>query len=251
MTSSGYSAGPDALAPNAPVVLALDTSSPSGGLALLSNGRLVAERTVEDVGTHSTWLPGAIGKFLEETGTSLGSIGLYATAVGPGSFTGIRIGVATVKALAWVYGARVYGASTLAAISLNEPDSAACVCPVLDARKGQVYAALFGPGAPGTPGPGEREILLPEGVFTPGELVEEVKGLAQGPVVFLGEGVDACGPGAFDGIEGARISARTLWRARAANVARMAEAAKSGVTGPELLSPVYLRKTGTEFKKAK
>ncbi|MFQ5736724.1 MAG: tRNA (adenosine(37)-N6)-threonylcarbamoyltransferase complex dimerization subunit type 1 TsaB [Thermodesulfobacteriota bacterium] len=242
MTSSAYSVDP--ARPGGATVLALDTSAPRGGIALLEGGLLVKEASGPVEGRHSTWLPGAIRSLLEDAGRSLADIDVFATAVGPGSFTGVRVGVATVKGLAWPLGRKVYGASTLGAIARNF-SAGTVVCPVLDARRGQVYAALY------RVLPDGAQLLMDEAAFTPEELLGKVKAVcAPGPVVFAGDGIDVCAREALESLDGAALAPAELWRSTAANVARMAGWDLPGAVDPALLAPVYLRKPGAEFKKS-
>ncbi|MDP2690757.1 MAG: tRNA (adenosine(37)-N6)-threonylcarbamoyltransferase complex dimerization subunit type 1 TsaB [Deltaproteobacteria bacterium] len=239
MTSSAYSADPDFS------VLAFDTSSPSGGIALVRGGRVVKERVDADAGAHSTWILGALKSFLEGTGHRLEDTSLFAVTIGPGSFTGIRIAVSTVKGMAWPLGRKVYGASTLRALARNIPSAGAAVCPLLDARKGEVYSALFRINASGG-----LVVLMDEKALSPSALFEEIERLAPGPVVFLGEGLKNYSKDVLERVKEARLAPEEQWRARASTVALMAFEDKGNAVSPELLAPVYLRKPGSEFKNA-
>ena len=125
-------------------MLAIDTSTTSGSVALFAGDILIAECTVGEVGVHAGWLMGAIAALLDGARVSINDLGLLAFSHGPGSFTGLRIGVSTIKGLAWSAGIPVAGVSTLEALAYNARYSNLPVCPVLDARKKEVYAALYG-----------------------------------------------------------------------------------------------------------
>lgn len=226
-------------------ILALDLSSPSGSIAFMSDGVLVAELSSTGPVTHSTWLPGAVRDFLAPLGRSrsIDEIDIFATTVGPGSFTGTRVAVSTVKGFAWPLGRKVYGASTLKAAAHNI-DSPEAICPVLDARRGEVYASLYRRGPTGV-----LETVMGERVLSPERLFEEIKLLNPGPVVFTGSGLKLCSAEALSAIDRARSAPEALWRVRAAVVARMAFDDIDGALAPELLCPVYLRKPGAVFKK--
>ena len=124
-------------------VLAVETSSLAGGVALLDDERLVAEYLLDVSVTHSERLMAAVDQVLTGarwTGRDLGGL---AVAVGPGSFTGLRIAVSTVKGLALALGLPIAAVPTLDAMAAALPWAALPVCPVLDARKGEVYASLY------------------------------------------------------------------------------------------------------------
>lgn len=123
-------------------ILAISTSSINASVALLDNDKLIKELNVSDQKTHSEKLMPLVQELFETTGSSLNDIGLIACDIGPGSFTGIRIGVATVKALAEVKNIPVVGVSSLEALSYNV-SGFDYICSILDARNNQVYMSIF------------------------------------------------------------------------------------------------------------
>ncbi|MEE9614882.1 MAG: tRNA (adenosine(37)-N6)-threonylcarbamoyltransferase complex dimerization subunit type 1 TsaB [Thermodesulfobacteriota bacterium] len=247
-------------------VLALDTSSTSGSMAVVRDGIVEAETNIEHVGTHGVWLMGALDALMKDAGLSLRDIDLFALSVGPGSFTGLRIGVSTVKGLAWALGKgkkgkkggkEVAGVSTLDALSMNAPSDGSLVCPLLDARKGEIYAALYRPGngskdAGGEGGEGGwgMETLLPGCALKPEELIEQLLKFGPGPVTFLGGGLKPYSGYIRDSIKDAVFAPEELWRVRAVNVASLALEGFGERMSPEALSPLYLRKSEAELKKA-
>ena len=124
-------------------VLAVDTSTMAGGVALLDDARIVGESLLDVRTTHSERLMVAIDRALTDAGWDASALDGLAVAVGPGSFTGLRIGLATVKGLALALGCPVAAVPTLDAMAAALPWASRPVCPVLDARKGEVYASLF------------------------------------------------------------------------------------------------------------
>lgn len=228
-------------------ILAFDTSSTSGSIALVSDGSLVAEWTVGDVGVHARWLLGSVAALLESVGTEIADIDRFALTTGPGSFTGLRIGMSTVKGLAWSLGRPVTGVSTLAALAMNLEYSSLAVCPILDARKKEVYSAVYR-FAPGGGGP---EALLEDTVCPPAELFGRIAGLDPGPVVFLGHGLRVYGEAVRDNLPSALFAPEPLWHARAVNIARLASAPDAGATDSLNISPIYLRKSEAEIKLGK
>jgi tRNA threonylcarbamoyladenosine biosynthesis protein TsaB len=124
-------------------VLAIEASSLAGGVALLDDERLVAEYLLDVSVTHSERLLSAVDRVLADARWTPRALGGLAVAVGPGSFTGLRIAVSTVKGLALALGLPVAAVPTLDAMAAALPWAALPVCPVLDARKGEVYASRY------------------------------------------------------------------------------------------------------------
>lgn len=124
-------------------VLAVETSSRAGGVALLDGERLVAEYLLDVSVTHSERLMSAVDRVLADARWTARDLAGLAVAVGPGSFTGLRIAVSTVKGLALALDLPIAAVPTLDAMAAALPWAALPVCPVLDARKGEVYASLY------------------------------------------------------------------------------------------------------------
>ncbi len=124
-------------------VLAVETSTLAGGVALLDGERVVAEYRLDVRVTHSERLMAVVDRVLADAGWAVADLQGLAVAVGPGSFTGLRIGLSTVKGLALALGLPVAAVPTLDAMAAALPFAALPVCPVLDARKGEVYCALY------------------------------------------------------------------------------------------------------------
>ncbi|MEW5901063.1 MAG: tRNA (adenosine(37)-N6)-threonylcarbamoyltransferase complex dimerization subunit type 1 TsaB, partial [Acidobacteriota bacterium] len=126
------------------LILALDTTTSSGSVALLDGTRLVAEINAESATTHSARLLRSVDYLLKSNGLNIRTIGGFAVAAGPGSFTGIRIGLSTVKAFAFASGVPVAPVSSLSALALKLRETQGRLfCPLLNAKKGEVFAALF------------------------------------------------------------------------------------------------------------
>jgi tRNA threonylcarbamoyladenosine biosynthesis protein TsaB len=124
-------------------VLAVETSTLAGGVALLDGERLVSESVLDVAVTHSERLLRAIDRVVGDARWTPDDLEGLAVAVGPGSFTGLRIGVSTVKGLALARALPVAAVPTLDAIAASLPYARHPVCPVLDARKGEVYACRY------------------------------------------------------------------------------------------------------------
>lgn len=123
------------------MILALDTTSRRGGLALLHNGEVVEARVVSAPDGFAAKLYPEIRELLERNEVSLAEVDCYASASGPGSFTGIRIGLTATKSLAEVHRKKVVGISNLRAMA--ELGEGGFRAPLMDARRGEVYAAVY------------------------------------------------------------------------------------------------------------
>ena len=124
-------------------ILALDSSAQVATVALTEDERLLAEYTIHNGNTHSETLLPMVESLMKLYGIRQDEIDLFAVSAGPGSFTGVRIGVATVKGLAFGTDKPCLGVSTLEAIAENLSISRGLICPVMNARRSQVYTALF------------------------------------------------------------------------------------------------------------
>ena len=99
-------------------VLALDTTTRAGSVALVDAGRVIDQRSGDGARTHALRLPGEITALADANGVSLSSVDLYAVATGPGSFTGLRIGIATIQGFAFVHGRQIVGVPVLDALAM-------------------------------------------------------------------------------------------------------------------------------------
>ncbi len=153
-------------------------------MALLRGEELLSERRARPGRPGSEMLLPAIDVLLRRAGVDVRALGAFAVGVGPGSFTGLRVGIATVKGLAFGSGAPVAGVGTLAALALRAPRGRDPIVALLDARRGEVYAASFRrDGEELEPGD------LPEGLYTPEDLASRLPPRC----VLVGDGVAVCG----------------------------------------------------------
>ena len=124
-------------------ILALDSSATVASVALCEDETLLAEYTLNNGNTHSETLLPMVETLLSHFGITVDDIDLFAVSTGPGSFTGVRIGTATVKGLAFAKNTPCIGVSTLEALAENALVLGGLICPVMNARRSQVYTALF------------------------------------------------------------------------------------------------------------
>ena len=127
-------------------ILAVDSSGNVCSAAVLRDMRILAETYVDNLKTHSETLAPMADACLESAGLSVRDIDLFACAIGPGSFTGLRIGAGLVKAFAHASGKPALGVNTLDALAFNVSGTDEFVCPVIDARRGEVYTATYRSG---------------------------------------------------------------------------------------------------------
>jgi len=221
-------------------LLAVESATLSGGAAILDGDRLLGEITLNIAITHSARLLAAVDRLLADCGLAPSDLEGLAVSVGPGSFTGLRVGLATVKGLAMALDLPIAPVPTLDALAARLPFADAPVCPILDARKNEVYLSLYR-------WRGDRMCREREYLALPPELA--AAGLTA-PLILLGDGIEACRPwldGQGDGIRIAPAAQRLPAAATVAELGHAVLAAGDGV-GAEALVPLYLRPSEAELK---
>lgn len=224
------------------VLLALDTATRVAGVALRNQEMLLLEKFVNLGLTHSQTLMPAIDQLLGEAGLSPRQLTALAVTHGPGSFTGLRIGLATVRTLAQVLNLPVVPVSTLDVLAAGCWGAQGLVCPLLDARKNQTYTALYRVTGRGP------EPITPYQALSLEELIQRLQETA-GPVYLVGDGVPVFGP-ALHKCLGERIvtvpePARWPRAAWLAELAWQRLAAGEGLHWSQL-EPMYLRQSEAE-----
>ncbi len=124
-------------------LLAIETSTMTGGIAIMDDDNFIAESRLNVRVTHSERLMKEIDYILGRAGISLSDIDVFAISIGPGSFTGLRVGLSTVKGLVYGSDKKIVSVSTLEALAHCLPFCKYPLCPIIDARKKEVYAAIF------------------------------------------------------------------------------------------------------------
>lgn len=199
---------------NRPLALALDTSTPTLSCALLERDaagvRVIDARSERPPAVVSTLVPGLFEEMLRAAGASIGDVGVVVSGLGPGLFTGARVALATMKAIAYARQVPLVGAGSLEAMALaaavghalgpgdrlefEHPFNSGWLCPVIDARKGEVYFALHRWTQ------GALETLTPAQAAPPGAVVEMLRSSVASPravgagLTALGAGWEAAGP---------------------------------------------------------
>lgn len=213
-------------------ILALEGSAKSASAAVLEDGAVKGEFFINAGLTHSETLLPMVEALLKTLRLETEEIDRYAVSAGPGSFTGLRIAIATLKGMMVVTGRRCAPVSTLLSMAYNVTADGT-VCAVMDARCGQVYNALF------QVSDGRVTRLTPDRAITVTALGEELRGY--GEIILVGDGAKLC-YNEYNKISGVLLTPEAFRFQRASSVARAAaELPEEAFVGPELLVPAYLR----------
>ncbi len=220
------------------LTLALESSAKAASAALFEDGKMLA-LSMENCGlTHSRTLLPMAEDLLKNTGRSVRDLDRVAVAHGPGSFTGLRIGMAEAKGLCWALEIPAVGVSTLEAMACGGPDAeGAMLCCAMDARRSQVYNALF------TVKDGRPLRLTPDRAISIADLETELAG-SKKPWMVLGDGAELC----YNTLDREKVEVQLApepLRIQSARGVGLAAMDKPVVTADELL-PVYLRLSQAE-----
>ncbi|MBP2646256.1 MAG: universal protein YeaZ [Firmicutes bacterium] len=221
-------------------ILAIDTATLVSSVALATEGTLLAELTLETKKNHSEQLMPNIEQLLNVAGVSQNQIKAVAVSIGPGSFTGLRIGLATAKALAYAWQVPVVGVPTLEALAYGCCVPGAVLAATLDAQKGNMYLALY-------QGQGNTVAVMRQPhVVSLAEAIKEWQALDQ-PVVILGEAIKLYN-GKIPVSDKLMVAGPHLAMPRAANVAYAGlEMLKTGISQDVMtLEPMYIRRSEAE-----
>lgn len=219
------------------LVLAFESSAKAASVALCRDGKMISQYSQCSGLTHSRTLLPMAEDMLKNAELTIRDVDAFAVAHGPGSFTGVRIGVSTVKGLAWAADKPCVGVSTLEAMAWHGVSAGGYVCPVMDARRNQVYNAIFRIEN------GKPIRLCEDRAIALSQLIDEVKQL-EGPVFLVGDGALITGSYfSENGVECRMAPENLMWQS-AWGVA-MAAQGKDFAGSNELL-PVYLRLSQAE-----
>lgn len=221
-------------------ILSIEASAVAASAAVSEDGRLIAEEFTQNALTHSVTLLPAVSSVLKKAGLTLNDMDLIAVTNGPGSFSGLRIGVTTAKTLAYAANKKVIGVCTLKALAARLPMVDGLICPIMDARRDQVYNAVYkwenGLLA---------EVRAPR-ALSANELCEDIsKNL--GRVIFIGDGVPRFREYFEQELgENALFAPLMLCASSASALALAASLSPDEAVHPEELNPVYLRLSQAE-----
>ncbi len=227
------------------LILAFETSAKAASVALLEDGKLLGESYQNTGLTHSQTLMVMAENLLSQCGKTVADVTAAAVAAGPGSFTGVRIGVAAAKGFAWGREIPCYGVSTLEAMALSLGVYQGYVCPCMDARRSQVYNALFyvNQGVP--------ERVSEDRAISLAELGTELKSLKE-PIFLVGDGSNLCYNTLLESVPNLVLPPEHRMHQRASGVALAArKQVEVGDPGDaNALTPNYLRLSQAERERA-
>ena len=227
------------------LILAFETSAKAASVALLEDGKLLGESYQNTGLTHSQTLMVMAENLLYQCGKTVADVTAAAVAAGPGSFTGVRIGVAAAKGFAWGREIPCYGVSTLEAMALSLGVYQGYVCPCMDARRSQVYNALFyvNQGVP--------ERVSEDRAISLAELGAELKSLKE-PIFLVGDGSNLCYNTLLESVPNLVLPPEHRMHQRASGVALAArKQVEVGDPGDaNALTPNYLRLSQAERERA-
>lgn len=226
------------------LLLAVDTTTRFGSVAVVRSGEVLSEVNYVSPSSHSRQVFRAVDEALRVAGLKFDDLEGLAVAAGPGSFTGIRIGLSLVKALALASGRPLAAVSALEALArkLLVP-GVELVVPMVDARKGEVFAGAYRPDGE------ELRELVPAGAYRPADFLDCLP--STGPAIFIGTGARL-----YRAMIEDRLGTRVIFSSRSLHIA--AEVGLIGgkhLTGgksisPAALQPIYYRSSQAEEKKA-
>jgi tRNA threonylcarbamoyladenosine biosynthesis protein TsaB len=228
-------------------LLAIETATSAQSVALFEEDRLLADISYEANAHKGGLLLPAVDRLLKQAGLAAKDLGAVAVSVGPGSFTGLRVGLATAKGLALGTGAMLVGVPTLEVLAEGYAVPDVTICALLDARRGEVFMALFRRVGTGGAGIG-LERVSPDAVLTP-EAVQSVLARAESPVHLIGDGAVRYRE-RFEAMLGDRVcmtetGLRTVPSAAMAGRVGLRQLA-GGKRPGAVVEPVYLRKAEAE-----
>ena len=227
------------------LILAFETTAKAGSVALMDGEKLLGESYQNTGLTHSQTLMVMAEDMLRSSGKTVSDVTAVAVAEGPGSFTGVRIGVAAAKGFAWGGELPCYGVSTLEAMAETLGIWQGYVCPCMDARRSQVYNALFSVKN------GEIERIQEDRAISLAELGEELKTL-EGPIFLVGDGSSLTYRTLKDTVPELVLPPEHRMHQRASGVALVAaKKIAAGEAGDaNALTPNYLRLSQAERERA-
>lgn len=225
-------------------VLGIDTATRVAGTAVAGDDRLICERLIHNLQTHSQNIIPMISQVMNDAGLKPADLHGIAVTGGPGSFTGLRIGMSAAKAMGLALNLPVISVSTLKALAWNLYRAEGMICPILDAKKNEVYTCAYRSGDSGL-----EEIFSPA-ALSPGELIGQLEQFGAEKVNFLGDGV----PVYRDTIKAA-LGERAFFapminafpRAGAVAELGLAKLRAGSLADPTFLQPVYLRRSEAEI----
>lgn len=221
------------------IILSLDTTTRAGSAAVIRDGEILRELTGNPERSHGERLPGDLMHLLDAAGVAVEAVDLFAVAAGPGSFTGLRVGIATIQGLAMAAGRPVVPISVLEALA--DAAGPALAAAWMDAQRGQVFGALYGP---------DGRALVEPSARPPADTLDAWRDLADlSAAAFIGDGAVR-----YADVLRARLGPDVVVLpspSLAGIIGRMAAADPSRAVLPHAVIPVYVRRPDAEIARAK
>ena len=225
------------------MILAIESATPRGSVALVRGGTVLRERSLPHGLQPSESYLSEVDRLFPESGTGPEQIGHVAVSAGPGSFTGLRVGMAAAKGFCFGWGTPIVPVPTLHALAIRFPREGTTICPVLDARRKEVYAGLYRWEG------GVCFRTVPDAALPPEDLPDILPG---GTILFCGDGISPYRRMICD-----RLGARALFPPpgeefpRAAAVGLLAERmlTEGAAEDPRSVVPAYLRPSEAEVRR--
>ena len=214
-------------------ILMIDTSGPACGVAIAKEGRIICEMQLTSGKTHSQRVMPMVSSALDMCEMSVSDIDLFGVVVGPGSFTGVRIGVCAAKGLAHAWNKKCARLDALEVLAMNYQGFDGIACAILDARRSQVYCAAFDMKN------GLPERILPDDAMEIGAFLEKLP--RDRRLVFLGDGLRVHEKRIRETLPQALIAPANLSQLRADAACLLAAERKDTWMEARLLTPIYLR----------
>jgi tRNA threonylcarbamoyladenosine biosynthesis protein TsaB len=221
------------------IILSLDTTTRAGSAAVIRDGEVLRELAGNPELSHGERLPADLVRLLDEAGVAVSGIDLFAVAAGPGSFTGLRVGIATIQGLAMAAGRPVVPISVLEALAHAAGPTLAAAW--MDAQRGQVFGALYGP---------DGRALVEPSARPPAETLDAWRDLADlSAATFIGDGAVR-----YADVLRERLGADVAIQPSpllAGVIGRMAAADPSRAVVPHAVVPIYVRRPDAEIARAR
>jgi tRNA threonylcarbamoyladenosine biosynthesis protein TsaB len=220
-------------------ILAVDTATQTSSVAITDNAAILAELTVNHAKTHAAFLMKMIQRILEMAFLTLKEIDGFAITIGPGGFTGLRIGLSSIKGLSAATGKPVIGVSTLETLAHTIPYTSTCICPMIDARKGQVYCARYRY---------HHGVLINELPVRSIKPLSAIQGLSE-PCIFIGNGAMTYKNIIVEQLGNSALFVRpdqNMIRASVAALLSLPRFLKGDTDPVETIVPAYARKSDAE-----
>lgn len=217
-------------------ILSVETSGKVCAVALTEDNNLIKEGLIEDENTHSVKLMPLVDKLLNQTNTNIKDINLFACDIGPGSFTGIRIGVSTIKAFIDVTNKKAIGVSSLEVLAENVEEDGV-ICSLIDAKNENVYCGIFEKTQDNLQ---QTEDLKFDNI---NNIINSVKNINK-KIIFVGDGSIAYKDMIEYELENAKVLEHVTLNAR--NIGTIAFRKKEQAVDTHNLKPLYLRQSNAE-----